>query len=59
MTAARTRTIQVNDLATAEEVAAVLAALDAALHVSHPSPGNDQSGYERWRHTRLNALRAD
>ena len=59
MTVARARSVQSSDLATAEEIAAVLAALDAALHVSHPASGADRSGYERWRHTRLKALRAD
>ena len=55
MTSTRDRTTKVSDLATAEEIAAVLAALDVA---AHPRSPNDQGGYERWRRTRLTALGA-
>jgi hypothetical protein len=58
MTSAPSRAVQAGDLVTAEEIAAVVAALNAAVHGSLTSSDADPSGYVRWRHTRLKALRA-
>ena len=49
---------QVRGDATAEEIAAIVAALDAAVRVARPSMPPEPSGYARWRRTRLQALRA-
>lgn len=58
MTPAPSRAFQMRDAVSAEEIAAVLAALDAVLQAARPLSPADQSGYEHWRLTRLKALRA-